>query len=50
MDEDEAAREAAADEESPARRAAFLRMREHPLEMFPDPVLPDDGLERRAVR
>jgi len=29
------------------RQADFLRMTQIPLEMFPDPVLPDDGLLRR---
>jgi hypothetical protein len=31
-----------------SRYADFLRMKQLPLEMFPDPVLPDDGLSRRA--
>ena len=30
------------------RQADFLQMRQLPLEMFPDPVLPDDGLPRRV--
>lgn len=44
--------ESAVDDGSPVstRQADFLQMRQLPLEMFPDPVLPADGLLRGVRR